>query len=117
VGAAADGARCYLADPSIFNLHGVTGAMAVELLVGHVSASDGTDALRQLRAEHASLYGWIDRVRPGDDEAAWDDEVVSAAADSFDPHQVKLVEACRRGFRATGDGSFAAAARLVTGRP
>jgi hypothetical protein len=38
-----------------------------------------------------------------------------AAVRSLDPHQVKLVEACRRGHAATGDPAFAAAAETVTG--
>jgi hypothetical protein len=42
-------------------------------------------------------------------------ELVQAAVSSLDPHQVKLVEACRRGFAATGDPAFAAAAQTVTG--
>ena len=37
------------------------------------------------------------------------------ASTSLDPHQVKLVEACRRGHTATGDPAFAAAAETVTG--
>ena len=36
VDAAAEGARHYLSRPNILNLHGVTGAMAVELLVDHI---------------------------------------------------------------------------------
>jgi hypothetical protein len=36
---------------------------------------------------------------------------------SLDPHQVKLVEACRRGLAAAGDPAFAAAAETVTGLP
>ena len=43
-------------------------------------------------------------------------ELVQAAVSSLDPHQVKLVEACRRGLAATGDPAFAAAAQTVTGR-
>src|SRR5665213_3357117 len=38
VNAAADGARHYLSHPNILNLHGVTGAMAVELFVDHIPA-------------------------------------------------------------------------------
>ena len=41
--------------------------------------------------------------------------VTVAAVRSLDPHQVKLVEACRRGHAATGDPAFAAAAETVTG--
>jgi hypothetical protein len=33
---------------------------------------------------------------------------------SHDPHQVKLVEACKRGFEATNDDAFAIAASIVT---
>ena len=42
-------------------------------------------------------------------------ELAGAAVHSLDPHQVKLVEACRRGLAATGDPAFAAAAETVTG--
>jgi hypothetical protein len=42
-------------------------------------------------------------------------ELARAAVRSLDPHQVKLVEACRRGLAATGDPAFAAAAETVTG--
>ena len=45
----------------------------------------------------------------------WDPELTAAAVHSLDPHQVKLVEACRRGLAATGDPAFAAAAETVTG--
>ena len=54
--AAAQGARHYLARPDILNLHGVTGAMAVEILAGHIPASAAAAALAQVRAEHAVLY-------------------------------------------------------------
>ena len=44
VRAAADGARRYLARPTIVHLHGVTGAMAVEILIGHLPATEATAA-------------------------------------------------------------------------
>lgn len=44
------------ARPDILNLHGVTGAMAVEILAGHIPASAAAAALAQVRAEHAVLY-------------------------------------------------------------
>ena len=56
VRAAADGARRYLARPDIVHLHGVTGAMAVEILAAHIAATDGAAALAQVHAEHAALY-------------------------------------------------------------
>ena len=42
-------------------------------------------------------------------------DLTAVAVRSLDPHQVKLVEACRRGLAATGDPAFAAAAETVTG--
>src|SRR5207302_8597015 len=54
VDAAADGARRYLTRPNIFNLHGVTGAMAVELVADHISPEDGAAGLAQVVAEHTS---------------------------------------------------------------
>jgi hypothetical protein len=113
--AAADGARRYLTRPNIFNLHGVTGAMAIELLVAHIPPDAGAAALAQVRAEHAALYARIPPT-PADPTSAahLGDDVVDAAVDSRDAHQVKLVEACRRGLAMTGDPSFAAAAETVT---
>jgi hypothetical protein len=123
--AAADGAGCYVEAPNIFFLHGVTGAMAVHLLLGHLSPSDGAAAVGHLLAEHDALYaehraldardiaGSGGPGAPGD-EVEWTGTVEPAAA-SHDPHQVKLVEACRRGNSVEADGRFLHAARVVTG--
>ncbi len=112
---AATGAHHYLAAPNIFNLHGVTGAMALELLSPHLAPDDGATALAQVRADHAAMYAG---TASADAEAGsgWDPEVVARAAASGDPHQVKLVEAGRRGLAISGDPVFAAAAEAVTGR-
>jgi hypothetical protein len=115
VRAAADGARRYLARPNIVHLHGVTGAMAVEILVGYIPATAGAAALAQVHAEHAALYVGVEPVdepRPASPNGG---ELTEAAVRSLDPHQVKLVEACRRGLAASGDPAFAAAAETVTG--
>jgi Questin oxidase-like len=120
--AAGEGADCYVSEPTIFNLHGVTGAMAVELLVPHLRDADAVAAVDQLRSEHRVLYSGTQRriqrparERSSNGSARLDDDVVVAAAKSHDPHQVKLVEACGRGLEATGDPSFAEAAATVTG--
>ncbi len=112
---AATGAHHYLAAPNIFNLHGVTGAMAVELLAPHLAPEDAAAALAQLRAEHTAMYAGAGAagVGPG---AGWDPGVVERAAASGDPHQVKLVEACRRGLDVNGDAVFSEAAETVSGR-
>jgi hypothetical protein len=115
VRAAADGARRYLARPNIFHLHGVTGAMAVEILVGHIPATAATAALAQVQAEHAALYAGVEPVDEPHPAGPPGGELAVAAVRSLDPHQVKLVEACRRGLAATGDPAFAAAAETVTG--
>jgi len=115
VWAAADGARRYLARPDIVRLHGVTGAMAVEILVAHIPAADAAAALAQVRAEHAALYAATEPVTQPHPASARGNELTVAAVRSLDPHQVKLVEACRRGHAATGDPAFAAAAETVTG--
>jgi hypothetical protein len=112
---ASDACGVFIADPNIFRLHGVTGAMAVELLVDHLAPADGAAAVAQLRADHASLTGGARRHPGPGNESGWDDAVVEAAAESLDAHQIKLVEACHRGFGATGEVAFAAAARTVTG--
>lgn len=111
---AAAGARNYVSDPSIAYLHGVTGAMAVHLLSGFVAPGDASDAVAHLAAAHRSLYRGARPEDPGPTEAGWDDAVVEVAAGSLDAHQVKLVEACRRGYRATQEEAFAVAARIVT---
>lgn len=114
VAAAADAARYYLAEPSILNLHGVTGAMAVELVIDHLRPAAGEAALAQVRAEHAALHlsgTSVEEVRTAGVEA---DAVACAAASSGDVHAVKLVEACRRGLAVSGDSVFVAAAETVT---
>lgn len=115
VAAAADGARHYLARPDILNLHGVTGAMAVELFVPHVTAATAAAGLAQVRAEHRALYRATSPVTTALVTGSTDEELAGAAAASGDPHQVKLVEACRRGTAQSGDPAFAAAAETVTG--
>jgi hypothetical protein len=112
--AAAAGARQYMAQPSIYNLHGVTGAMAVELLAAHIPTPASAAGLAQLRAEHAAMYRGAVGVTSVRALGVDDEELARTAAASNDPHQVKLVEACRRGSRATGDPVFAAAAETVT---
>jgi hypothetical protein len=115
VRAAADGARRYLARPGIVHLHGVTGAMAVEILAAHIPAADGAAALAQVHAEHAALYAATEPVTRPHPASPPGSELTVAAVRSLDPHQVKLVEACRRGHAAIGDPAFAAAAETVTG--
>jgi hypothetical protein len=115
VNIAADGARRYLTRPTVPHLHGVTGAMALEILAAHIPATAAAAGLAQIRAEHIALYRDtipVDEPRPG---ALPRNELARAAAHSRDAHQVKLVEACRRGTEATGDPAFAAAAQTVTG--
>jgi hypothetical protein len=115
VRSAADGARRYLARPDIVRLHGVTGAMAVEILAAHIPATDGAAALAQVHAEHAALYAGIEPVTQPHPASPPGTDLTVAAVRSLDPHQVKLVEACQRGHAATGDPAFAAAAETVTG--
>lgn len=112
--AAATGARCYVTAPTIFNLHGVTGAMAVHLLSAHLSPADAAFATTQLQAEHRSLYRGVTPMADAGVAEPWEDDVIVAAAESHDSHQIKLVEACHRGFVTTGDHGFAVAAKSVT---
>lgn len=114
--AAADAARRYLARPNIIHLHGVTAAMAVSILVRHVDEATAAAALAQVRGEHAALYA---RVEPVSAVAASDiaeATLVDAAIASGEAHAVKLVEACRRGYAATDDPVFVAAAERVVRR-
>jgi hypothetical protein len=115
VAAAAGAARYYLASPSIPFLHGVTGAMAIELLAPHLSAPDQLAALAQLGAEHRAMYAGarpVAEVRVG---GASRQQLATAAESSGDPHEVKLVEAALRAFDLSGDPVFAAASETVTG--
>ena len=114
IATAADGASRYTTRPNIFNLHGVTGAMAIEILVDHLQPVAAADALRQLRAEHSAMYQGV-AATVSESARIWDDDWIEMASRSHDAHQVKLVEACRRGFEATdGDRRFAVAAERVT---
>lgn len=115
VGAAARASRHYLAEPSILNLHGVTGAMALELLADHIPPAAGEAALAQLRAEHAALFGSAGPAGEVPAAGAEEEILAEAAASGGDVHAVKLVEACRRGLALTGDPAFLAAAETVTG--
>jgi len=112
--AAADGAARYVASPSIYYLHGVTGAMAVDLLLPHLAEPDREPALAQLRAEHAAMYAGETPVTDIQAAGISEEDLARAADASGDPHQVKLVEACARGLRATGAPAFAVAAETVT---
>ncbi|HEY6624387.1 MAG TPA: hypothetical protein VIX85_11175 [Acidimicrobiales bacterium] len=114
VGAAADGARRYLTHPNILNLHGVTGAMAVEILVGHITEPSAIAGLAQVRAEHTALFAGTSPTETPETAGIDPADLIGNAEQSGDPHQVKLVEACMRGARATGDPAFAAAAETVT---
>jgi Questin oxidase-like len=114
VKAAAHAAGCYVSQPNIVSLHGVTGAMAVHLLAGYVDPSDAASALTQLKAEHRQVYHDVTPGDVGEADDDWDSQFADRAIRSFDPHQIKLVEACLRGLDLTGDPHFIAAARLVT---
>jgi hypothetical protein len=119
IDAARRGGRAYVRQPSIVYLHGVTGAMAVDLLAPFLAPADAAAAVAQLEADHDALYqGTPDGPLDGPFDASreqWVAGVVDAAVASRDPHQVKLVEACRRGYAASGDRAFIVAAETVTG--
>jgi hypothetical protein len=102
-----------VAEPTIFNLHGVTGAMAVHLLAGLLSPLDALAAVTQLQAEHRSLYRGA-LAKDETEEARWNDQTIVNASRSYDAHQIKLVEACYRGFQLNGDQAFLRAAETVT---
>jgi hypothetical protein len=111
---AALAARRYVEGPDIFTLHGVTGAMAAELLLPHISEQAGLEMVARVRADHDRFYGpGPSPPPPAATELDWAATGASASA-SHDPHQVKLVEACRRGAAATGDPAFTVAAGIVT---
>jgi hypothetical protein len=113
--AAAGAARYYRAAPSVYFLHGVTGAMAVELLALHLRGPDRANALAQLAAEHAGMYSGARPVTDVRVVGIPRGQLAKAAEASGDPHEVKLVEAALRAFALTGDPAFAAACETVTG--
>jgi len=113
--AAAGAARYYLASPSIYFLHGVTGAMAIELLAPHLSGPDQAAALAQLEADHIGMYSGARRVAEARVAGVPREVLARAAESSGDPHEVKLVEACLRALDLSGDVVFAAASETVTG--
>jgi hypothetical protein len=96
VRAAADGARRYLARPDIFHLHGLPVRWPL-ILAAHIPATDGAAALAQVHAEHAALYAATEPVTHPHPASLRGSELAVPAVRSLDPHQVKLVEACRRG--------------------
>ena len=111
---AAAAARRYVEDANIFTLHGVTGAMAAELLIPHVAETARLELLARVRSDHEAFYGEEASPLVGQPtELDWH-AIAVAASGSRDAHQVKLVEACRRGATSTGDPAFAVAAALVT---
>ena len=116
VRAAADAARHYLVRPNIIQLHGVTAAMAVSVLIRHTDEATAAGALAQVKAEQAALWEHTVPVAatpaPEVDEA----RLIDASIASGDAHAVKLVEAARRGFAATGDPIFLAAAERAARR-
>jgi hypothetical protein len=114
--AGAHGARRYLTRPNIFHLHGITGAMALAILVDHIDEAAGAAGLAQLRAEHVVVFGDTAPAAGAEPTGVSGDELADAAVASGDVHAVKLVEACRRGQEATGDPVFAAAAERVVRR-
>ena len=89
--------------------------MAVELFAAHIPSSAGAAGLAQIRAEHDAMHRGAAPITDIHVVGVADDELAKTATASRDPHQVKLVEACRRGFQATGDPAFAAAAETVVG--
>jgi hypothetical protein len=117
---AAGAAHRFVASPDVFTLHGVTGAMAVHLLAGHVPAPAAKAALARLESAHRDLFGsnvlGHKVVAPAADHQGIDRTTVAThAAHTGDVHAVKLAEAALRGLDATGDPVFAAAAEVVTG--
>jgi hypothetical protein len=90
--------------------------MAVSILVRHTDEATAATALSQVKAEQAALYDRTDPITEVTAPDIDDATLVNAAIASGDAHAVKLVEASRRGFAATNDPVFLAAAERVTRR-
>jgi hypothetical protein len=107
-------AERYVAKPNIVTLHGVTGAMAVHLLLPYLRPADRPYAAAQLKAVEMAIG---ERPVPSPTPSSQARELgpmIVRATDSMDPHQVKLVEACVRGHAASSAQVFLDAAALVT---
>jgi hypothetical protein len=114
--AAADATRHYVARPNIIHLHGVTAAMAVSILIRHTGEATAATALAHVEAEHAALYAHVDPIATADPPDIDEATLIDAAVAGGEAHAVKLVEASLRGFAATRDPAFLAAAERVTRR-
>jgi hypothetical protein len=109
-------ARHFLALPRIFELHGVTGSMAVSLLAPHLAPHDAVVMLGHLHGNLAGLFADSEAVRVPEVRGIPAGEIAATAVASGDPHAVKLAEACLRPEAAGTDTAFQAAAELVVGR-
>ena len=83
----------------ISDLHGVTGAMAVEILAAHIPATDGAAALAHVHAEHAALYAATEPVTQPHPASPRGSELAVAAVRSLDPHQVSSSRPASAGTR------------------
>ena len=108
--AAGYAAKRYLASPSILYLHGITGAMAIELIIDHLPTAAGEAALGQVSAEHAALFAGVDPVKEVGVVGVPETELSLAAANSRDVHEVKAGRSLRALWPSSGDPVFSAAA-------
>lgn len=106
-------ARRYIARPTVVLLHGVTGAMALALLLGHLDETDADRTVRQLARVARALAPDAPPPAPPGSTATFEG-LAALAVESGDVHQIKLVEACRRADRETHIDTFATAAASAT---
>jgi len=91
---------------SILHWRGVTGAVAVEILVGNTPAT-ATAALAQVHAAHRALYVGVKPVDEPHPASPSGGELTGVAVRSLDAHRVKLVEAGRPPMLGLGLGTWA----------
>ena len=88
----------------------------MSILIRHTDEATGAAALAHLKAEQAALYERTEPVIAAPTPKIEETTLIDASIASGDAHTVKLVEATRRGFAATGDPIFLAAAERVARR-
>lgn len=107
------GAAAFICDPSIPNVHLVTGPMAYLLLAHHVGADAHRVAIESYRGTHARALASLAETEPEARTASvppLDDRQLEHLVRQRDAHPAKLTEAALRAYARTSDDLFLRAA-------
>jgi hypothetical protein len=116
IGYARIGASCFVSRPSIVMLHYVTGPMAYLLMSKYLDGGARRIAFESFNRTHASLTPNLDPTEPPSSPEAptpFDRARILALAEQPNVHAIKLTEAARRAFAASGEAVFLTAAAKV----